>query len=59
MKTKQIVLKWITDLKNQIISQKSMISRNSSREDVLAQVEKIEAKIQEIEGFINREEDTF
>ena len=59
MRSKQLVLKKIFELNNFINGQKALISTARSREELLAQLERLEAKLKEIEVFVNREEDTF
>ena len=59
MRSKQGVLKKIFELNNFINGQKALISTARSREELLAQLERLEAKLKEIEVFVNREEDTF
>lgn len=59
MRSKQAVLKKIFELNNFINGQKALISTARSREELLAQLERLEAKLKEIEVFVNREEDTF
>lgn len=59
MRSKQAVLKKIFELNNFINGQRALISTNRSREEIFAQLERLEAKLKEIEVFVNREEDTF
>lgn len=59
MRSKQGVLKKIFELNNFINGQRALLSTARSREELLAHLERIEAKLKEIEVLINREEDTF
>jgi hypothetical protein len=59
MRSKQAVLKKIFELNNFINGHRALLSTNRSREEVMAHLERIEAKLKEIEVFINREEDNF
>jgi hypothetical protein len=59
MKYKQLIVRKIGELKNYLVGQKSLISTNRSREEIFAQIEKIEDKIREIEVLINSEQDSF
>lgn len=59
MRQKQIVLKKIFESYNLIMGQKSLISTARSREELQAQLQRLEEKLKEIEVLINREEDLF
>jgi hypothetical protein len=59
MKYKQLIVRKIGELKNYLVGQKSLISTSRSREEIFAQIEKIEDKIREIEVLINSEQDSF
>ena len=56
MKNKQLVLKKIFELNNFIMAQKALISTARSREEVFAQIEKMEDKLKELEVLINGEQ---
>lgn len=55
MRQKELVTKKLQELKNYLIGAQSLISTARSREEMQQQLEKINAKIQEIEVLINRE----
>lgn len=55
MRQKQIVLRRIYELQNLINGQKALISTNRTREELNQQLERIEAKLHEIEVLVNRE----
>lgn len=55
MKYKQIILKKIFELNNLVNAQRALVSTARSREEIFAQLEKVQAKIQEIEVLINSE----
>lgn len=59
MRQKQIVLKKIFESYNLIVGQRSLISTARSREELQAQLQRLEEKLKEIEVLINREEDLF
>lgn len=59
MRQKQIVLKKIFESYNLIMGQRSLISTARSREELQAQLQRLEEKLKEIEVLINREEDLF
>lgn len=59
MRSKDLVLKKIFELNNLINAQRALLSTARSREEIFAHLERIEAKIKEIEVFVNREENTF
>lgn len=59
MRSKQAVLKKIFELNNFINGQRALISTGRSREELHAHLERIEAKLKEIEVLVNREEDKF
>lgn len=55
MRQKELVSKKIQELRNFVNGERALISTSRSREELLQQLERIEAKIQEIEVLINRE----
>lgn len=55
MRQKELVSKKIQELRNFVNAERALISTSRSREELLQQLERIEAKIQEIEVLINRE----
>lgn len=55
MRQKELVTKKIQELKNFLIGMKSLLSTARSREEIEQQMERIDAKIQDIEVLINRE----
>ena len=55
MKYKQLILRKIFELNNLINGQKALISTARSREEIQAQLERVESKLQEIEVLINSE----
>ena len=55
MKYKQLILKKIFELNNLINGQKALVSTARSREEIQAQLEKVESKLKEIEVLINSE----
>lgn len=57
MKYKQLILKKIFELNNLINGQKALISTARSREEIQAQLEKVESKLKEIEILINSEQE--
>ena len=59
MRSRQAVLKKIFELSNLINGQRALVSTARSREEALAQLERLQAKLTEIEVLVNREEDKF
>ena len=59
MRSRQAVLKKIFELSNLINGQRALVSTARSREEALAQLERLQAKLAEIEVLVNREEDKF
>ena len=55
MKYKQIILRKIFELNNLINGQKALVSTARSREEIQAQLERVESKLHEIEVLINSE----
>lgn len=55
MKYKQLILRKIFELNNLINGQKALISTARSREEIQAQLERVESKLHEIEVLINSE----
>ncbi len=55
MKYKQLILKKIFELNNLINGQKALVSTARSREEIQAQLERVESKLKEIEVLINSE----
>lgn len=55
MRQKDLVLKKLQELKNFVNGERALISTARSTAELLQQLERIEAKMQEIEVLINRE----
>lgn len=55
MKYKQLILRKIFELNNLINSQRALISTARSQDEIHAQLERVEAKLKEIEVLINSE----
>lgn len=55
MKYKQLILRKIFELNNLINSQRALVSTARSQEEIHVQLEKVQAKLQEIEVLINSE----
>jgi hypothetical protein len=55
MKYKQLILRKIFELNNLINGQKALLSTARSREEIQAQLERVESKLHEIEVLINSE----
>lgn len=55
MKYKQLILRKIFELNNLINGQKALVSTARSREEIQAQLERVESKLLEIEVLINSE----
>ena len=54
MKYKQLILRKIFELNNLINGQKALLSTARSREEIQAQLERVESKLHEIEVLINK-----
>lgn len=59
MKYKQIVLKKIFELNNFLNGHEALLSTGRSLEEIKAHLERVKAKLQEIEVLVNGEQDTF
>jgi hypothetical protein len=59
MKYKQLILKKIFELSNFLNAQRALVSTLRSADEQFAQLEKLEAKLKEIEVLINSEQETF
>ena len=59
MKYKQLILRKLFELNNFINSQEALLSTARSREEIQNQIDKIRAKVLEIETLINGEQDQF
>ena len=59
MRYKQLILNKVFEIRNFINVQKAMLSDNRPREEFSAQIEKVEAKLKEIEVLINSEQESF
>ena len=59
MRSKDLVLKKIFELNNFINAHKALLATNRTREEIYNHLERIEAKLQEIEVLVNREENNF
>lgn len=55
MRQKELVTKKLQELKNFAIGLQSLLSTARTREELESQLERINAKIQEIEVLVNRE----
>lgn len=55
MKYKQLILRKIFELNNLINSQRALVSTARSQEEIHAQLERVKAKLDEIEVLINSE----
>lgn len=55
MRQKELVSKKLQELKNFIIGAKALLSTARSREEMENQISRIQAKVEEIEVLINRE----
>lgn len=55
MKYKQLILRKIFELNNLINGQKALVSTARSRDEIQAQLERVESKLHEIEVLINSE----
>lgn len=55
MRQKELVAKKLQELKNFTIGLQSLLSTARSREELQNQIDRINAKIQEIEVLVNRE----
>jgi hypothetical protein len=59
MKYKNIILKKMFELNNFLNGQEALLSTGRSVDEIRQQIEKMRAKLQEIEVLINGEQDTF
>lgn len=59
MKSKDLVLKKIFELNNLLNSHRALLATNRSREEMYEHLERVKAKLQEIEVLINREDNNF
>lgn len=55
MKYKQLIIRKIFELNNLINAQRALISTARSQEEIHAQLERVKAKLDEIEVLINSE----
>jgi hypothetical protein len=55
MKYKQLILRKIFELNNLINSQRALVSTARSQEELNAQLDRVKAKLEEIEVLINSE----
>lgn len=55
MKYKQLILRKIFELNNLINSQRALVSTARSQEEINAQLDRVKAKLEEIEVLINSE----
>lgn len=55
MKYKQLILRKIFELNNLINSQRALVSTARSQDEIHAQLEKVKAKLDEIEVLVNSE----
>lgn len=55
MRQKDLVLKKLYELKNYLNGERALISTNRPKEELLQQLDRIEAKLEDVEVLINRE----
>ena len=55
MRQKELVSKKLQELKNFIVGAKALLSTARSREEMENQINRIQAKVEEIEVLVNRE----
>jgi hypothetical protein len=55
MKYKQLILRKIFELNNLINSQRALVSTGRSQEEIHVQLDRVKAKLEEIEVLINSE----
>lgn len=59
MRNKQLILRKLFEVNNFLNGQEALLSTNRSVEEIKAQIEKIKAKLHEIEVLVNGEQETF
>lgn len=59
MKYKQLILRKLFELNNYLNAQQALLSTARSREEMESQIEKVRAKVLEIETLINSEQEQF
>ena len=59
MRNKQLILRKIFEVNNFLNGQEALLSTGRSVEEIKAQIERIKAKLHEIEVLVNGEEETF
>ena len=59
MRNKQLIIRKIFEVNNFLNGQEALLSTGRSIEEIKAQIERIKAKLHEIEVLVNGEEETF
>jgi len=59
MRNKQLILRKLFEVNNFLNAQDALLSTNRSVEEIKAQIERIKAKLHEIEVLVNGEQETF
>lgn len=59
MRNKQLILRKLFEVNNFLNAQDALLSTNRSLEEIKAQIERIKAKLHEIEVLVNGEQETF
>lgn len=59
MRNKQLIIRKIFEVNNFLNGQEALLSTGRSVEEIKAQIERIKAKLHEIEVLVNGEEETF
>ncbi|MFN9901123.1 MAG: hypothetical protein ACK55Z_20550 [bacterium] len=59
MRNKQLILRKLFEVNNFLNGQEALLSTNRSVEEIKAQIEKIKAKLHEVEVLVNGEQETF
>ena len=59
MRNKQLILRKLFEVNNFLNAQDALLSTNRSVEEIKAQIERIKAKLHEVEVLVNGEQETF
>jgi hypothetical protein len=59
MRNKQLIIRKIFEVNNFLNGQEALLSTGRNVEEIKAQIEKIKAKLHEIEVLVNGEQETF
>lgn len=59
MRNKQLIIRKIFEVNNFLNGQEALLSTGRSIEEIKAQIERIKAKLHEIEVLVNGEQETF